>query len=105
MEKRTFERIPVSLAADLLSGGIPNEDIITDVSESGLFAIIMTRNVPVDLLPNSKFDISIQLDSQETIYLSCEERWSNTISNGLIKRIGWVINNPPAQYNDLLKSL
>ena len=105
MEKRTFERIPVSLAGEILTGGIPNEVTITDVSESGLCSIIMTRNVPVDFMPQSKFDITIQSDSRETIYLSCEERWSNTISNGLIKRIGWKINNPPAQYNDLIKSL
>lgn len=105
MENRAYKRTHVSLAGELCSDDILYAVFITDVSERGLCSIISTFNVPADLIPNAKFNLKIQLNSKETINLSCEERWSKIINNGSIKRIGWEINNPPAQYSDLLKTL
>jgi hypothetical protein len=106
VEKRCFNRIPVSLEAELISDDKNHAAIVEDISENGLKIIIAPIKHKINFTPEIKLELKLHLPSGEPLNLSCKKKWLYKISaHGSTMRIGIEIIEPPTQYKKFLTTL
>jgi hypothetical protein len=106
MEKRVYKRIPVSLEAELITDDIRYVAFVGNLSENGINTIITPLKATTDFSPGTDLLLKFQLPSGEAVLLNCKKRWSYAISTqGLTKKMGMEIINPPEKYREFLHSL
>ncbi|TNF53614.1 PilZ domain-containing protein [bacterium] len=106
MEKRAYQRIPVSFEADILSTYRDSATFIGNLSPHGLYLIAAHMVGDKDLACTSEIDLYFKTHTGEKLNLHCKRRWSYAITpNSLINRIGMEIIDPPEKYKEFLNIL
>jgi hypothetical protein len=108
MEKRACERIPVSLAAKLVSGGKSYAGIIGDLSKNSIYMRSVLTKTAIDFNPETTLELKFQPPSGETLNLHCEALWLHlykTPSHGLTNSMCLRIIDPSPKYKEFLQTL
>ncbi len=108
MDKRRFERILVSLDAELILNDKSYVGQIASLSEKGLFMRFISKKTSIDYVPGTPVDVQFKSPSSETINLRCEVIWlhiDKTPPQGLKNSLGLIIMEQHPKYKDFLKTL
>ncbi len=96
VSRRTSQRIPIHLEAELVSNQSNCFAFIENISECGICVKITCIE---KFKPDTKVNLKFQLPSGQFLQLTCEEKWSKkNISNSMIEQIGMEIINPPQEH-------
>ncbi len=107
MERRSSDRIPFRLNAEIKSGGKTYAGLIENVSEGGI-EYLMTSMIEVskDFIPERLIEVNFKIPSDELISLSCIVEWflkSESGDGNLV--LGMRIINPPSAYKEWINKL
>jgi hypothetical protein len=107
MEKRPLEKIHVNLYVKIILGGETYYGYIDDVAQEGdEYLITCVIKVSKNFTPEKIAKIYFQIPSGETINLSCAIRWFLISQyDNKTEVIGMKIMNPPAKYEEFIRSL
>lgn len=107
VEKRHSSRIPISLDAEIISGGRSYFGIILNFSEEGLYMVTATANTVIDITPSTTLDLKCTLPSDMSLQMKCEVKWFQTkpSPHGTSFSMGMEIVNPPKEYKEFLSTV
>lgn len=105
MNRRSSERINVSLDAEIISGGLNYTASTKNISEIG----VCVNTAPTDLVIHFPAEIIIELRlrsiSGDFLSLNCKLAWAmNTLLNDKAYSLGMEVMNPPSEYKKLYKN-
>jgi len=106
MSRTTYKRrIPVNVEAKLIRNNCNHEAVVGNMSENGLFVLLLTPIKKADLSDTSRTIIIMHTPNGGQITLVCEHRWlSPAPADQLIKGIGMEIIDVPQEYRTFYRS-
>jgi hypothetical protein len=106
VEKRQGSRIPISLDAEIVSGGKSYFGIILNFSEEGLYMVTATANTVIDITPSTILELKCTLPSDTRLEMKCEVKWFQTkpSPHGTSFSMGMEIVNPPKEYKEFVST-
>ena len=106
MEKRTSERTPDNLDAEISLDGLNYSGIIMNYSEEGLLLVSATLYNVDKVDEQTEMEIRCALPSKEKVNLRCEVKWSNKKNSpfGVSLNMGMKILDPPEKYIEFIRS-
>jgi hypothetical protein len=106
VEKRIYQRTPVSIEAELISDYLNFAAFIGNLSACGIYIITIHTEDRMDFTHEIPLELKFKIPSGEILNLHCKKRWSSTFtSKSVLGRMGMEIIDPPAEYTEYLKSL
>jgi hypothetical protein len=108
MEKRVKRRMEVSLKAEIVCAYKTHTGTIENISETGIFQIVIPGKIVLAFLPGEKIVVNFQIPSGRKLSLDCEIKWIHidTKSPLVLKyEMGLNIGNPSHEYLEFVKAL
>ncbi|MEN8265216.1 MAG: PilZ domain-containing protein [Nitrospirota bacterium] len=104
MERRSSQRIVVTLDAELILNDTSFAGVIENISKEGLYIKILPSEKLIEFISGTKIEIKIQLSSGEILNLHCMViRSEKILPDSLTSYVGMEIIDPPSEYEDFLK--
>ncbi len=108
MERRRFKRVNFTLHAEIVLKDNNYKGIIENLSEKGLFKIVIIEKDLTDFVPGATPEVKFQIPSGDTLNLNCNIVWvriDKEPDGGLRYNMGLEIISPPPEYIEFVGTL
>ena len=108
MERRLFKRIDTKISAEVIIDSKFHEGSIENISEEGLFEIILSEIEITDFTPKKNLRVKFYQPSGEDLDLKCQIVWLRLNRNDPARLkycMGMEIISPPESYKKYVKTL
>ncbi len=108
IEKRRYERKPLSLKAELTVGKENYSCVIQNLSEYGAYIEVAPLMISVEFYTDTRVELKYQLPSGKLFNLNGEIKWTRVDSSGsdhFVHHIGIEILTPPAEFVEFVSTI